>query len=603
MGMAVSRSDSPLVLGSTLAVHVPEAAPAPVAFAASELAHYIARLTGVRVSMRPASRLRGRTAVVLGEEPSGDLVEAGRQQAGCTVQPGRGHVTLSGESPRHVLEAAYALLSWWGCQWSPHGADDEVVPRLETLPVPATALHGTSRFRVTGYAADLMTWHATEPELYRDRIAEDRMLIDWMAKTGANRFQYIRHPVDDLLTIPDLQDDLDRRGIGLDCGGHVIPALVPRDLFAVHPEYFPCGPDQVRTSNGNICTAQPGALDTASRTAVGWTREHAGVAGLHIWGADLWQGGWCRCAACQPVSVQDQSLRLANAVARALSAAGVSCPVYYLAYHDTIDPGGCLEPDPGVWVEFAPRERCYGHALDDPECPTNRRYAIALERYAAQFDGRVRVFEYYADAVLLCGCAVPLTAVIDADLAYFARLGVPEITMLQFGAVSRFAYPLNFVAFAAAAAASGAVAPATAAYCRRFAPAATAVAAALAEVEQAMGRVVRYGDVRRPPRAPEARDRVRRSVVEAIGVLDHVIEVLGVHAGGPVGDVTAILTYTREVLGGVAAACADAAGAAHARYAAAAAQAQQWSRQAAGVWGTVDLPRLHEYYDVVFPVR
>jgi len=598
----MTASPSAFHAAADLVILVPEHAAAPLAFGAGELASYIDRLCGARASIRPHTAVADRATLIVGHADAALVTEPELGAHGPIAMPGPGLLALAGRTPREVLDAAYAVLTWWGCRWSPHGRAEETVPRLDELPLPAAPLRVPRRFEVTGYAADLMTWHATEPSLYAARIAEDRVLVDWMGKTGANRFLYIRHPVDDLLTIPALQGDLDRRGIGVDCGGHVIPPLVPRELFATHPEYFPCGPDGARTSNGNICTAQAGALDTASRTAVEWTVAHPEMAGLHIWGADLWRGGWCGCAACGSVSVHDQSLRLCNAVARALAAAGVPRPVYYLAYHDTIDAGLRLQPDPGVWVEFAPRERCYGHALDDPNCATNRRYATALERYAEQFDGRVRIFEYYADAILFCGCAVPLTTIIEADLAYFARLGVPEITMLQFGAVSRFAYPLNVVAFAAAAAAAPTGRQANADYCRRFGALASVVAAAYEAVERAMARVVRYGDIRRPPRGADAAAEAQRGLRAADGVLAQVIGTLGSPADARTRDFVEVLAYTRRVLAGVEAQCGnpDGAAAAAASFAAASAQARSWSGSTAGVWGTVDLPLLHELYDVVF---
>lgn len=586
-------------------VRMPEGASPPVAFAASELARYVSDLRGMHVVVRPESQLAGQFRLMLGTDKSAPVSATTDVSSGFCIDSGGGGVTLTGASPRAVLDAVYALLTGWGCRWSPHGPDDESVPALTTLPLPEKRIHATPRFSVTGYAADLMTWHPSEPALYRDRIAEDRVLIDWMGKTGANRFLYIRHPVDDVITVPELQDELDRRGIGVEVGGHVIPALVPRELFGAHPEYFPCGADGARTSNGNMCTSVAGALETARRSAMTWIEEHPGAAAFHIWGADLWRGGWCQCDQCRHVPVQAQALRLCNAVAGALAAAGVRCPVYYLAYHDTIDPLGDLVPEPSVWVEFAPRERCYGHALDDPTCGTNRRYAAALEGHIALFDGRVRVFEYYGDAVLFCGCAVPLSAVIDADLAYFARLGVEEVTMLQFGAVSRFAYAVNLAAFAAAALCSDTVGSVATDYCRRFGAAANTVATALLDVEDAMSRVARYGDIRRPPAAGAARERIRRSLIDAIGVLDRVGAVLRGVGGARVRDLSAVLSYTRDVLAGVEAECAGPEGAVRAAtlYAAAMEGARRWNPRSAGVWGTVDLPRLHEFYDVIFPRR
>ena len=41
--------------------------------------------------------------------------------------------------------------------------------------------------------------------------------------------------------------------LGIEVGGHALPALLPRTLFAAHPEYFPVGPDGHRTDLGNVC--------------------------------------------------------------------------------------------------------------------------------------------------------------------------------------------------------------------------------------------------------------------------------------------------------------------------------------------------------------
>src|SRR5262249_10961414 len=193
---------------------------------------------------------------------------------------------------------------------------------------------------------------------------------------------------------------------------------------------------------------------------------------------------------------------------QALRAAGHSRPVCYLAYHDTIEPELTVSPAADVLVEFAPRERCYGHPLDDPSCAMNRRYAAALERYAELFEGRVRLFEYYGDAILFCGCAVPLRSVIDADLTYYERLGLPGMTMLQFGSYSVWAYALNFLSFATRAFAAKDGVPdrlgarsALEMYCARFGACASQAHNLLDDVEAIMRPLVTYGDIRRPPRA------------------------------------------------------------------------------------------------------
>jgi hypothetical protein len=286
-------------------------------------------------------------------------------------------------------------------------------------------------------------------------------------------------------------------------GGHALAELLPRALFADHPEYFPCAPSGGRTDLGNVCGTSAAALAVVSARARALRALWPHTGAIHVWGHDLWGGGWCACVGCRSLSPSDQALRVANAVA-----AGAGIDVFHLAYHDTIAPPTMVRPDAGVIAEFAPRERCYGHALDDATCTVNPRYRAALEAHLALFDGRVDVFEYYGDAILFGGCAVPLVEVIGRDLDYYARAGVRGVSCLVFGTYSLSAYGANVEAFARGAVVPAATRAAAAARgAHRYGPAAPAMAAYLAALERAMAGVVQYGDVLLPARERRAEAR------------------------------------------------------------------------------------------------
>lgn len=580
-------------------IQVAEEAGPPVAFAAQELQRYLHTMTGATVPILPAASLRGRDTLVLGQQaaPVPVSVEVGD---GFVIQPEATSITLAAGSPGALLRAAYALLEQFGCRWSLDAAHEHV-PRLSVPAVEIGPTRHTPTFSVRGYCSDIMTWHYTQPEHLSEHLKEDRALVDWMAKSGANTFFFIRHPFDTQLTIPELLPDFQRRGIDVEYGGHVIPLLLPREVYRDHPEYFPQSPDGVRTDNGNLCTSSAGALVTASTNAVQYVREHPEMRAVHIWGADLWQGGWCGCAGCAATSVQDQGVRVCNAVARALVDAGVARPVCYLAYHDTIEPEITVRPEPNVTVEFAPRERCYGHALNDPDCRTNRGYAAALERYVELFDGHVRLFEYYGDAILFGGCAVPLGGVIAADMDYYKRLGVPEITMLQFGAFSRWAYPLNFVTFAAALA--GEV-PETAVdgYWARFGAEAAVARAVFAELEAIVRRVVTYGDIRRPPRSAPAAARLLKRLESALPRLGEVVRKLEAFGDSALAAQGPLVRYTQMVIEGVQQELRQTLAGhpphAEPQYAQALQVVEGVDSRWKGVWGSVDLPIIHSFYNV-----
>jgi hypothetical protein len=579
-------------------IHVPESAAPPVAFAAEELQRYLRRMTGCALRIAPAPSLSGSSMLVLTGEPSPRPSlegKGGEKVNGFDVSVGTASITLAAESPRGVLSAAYALLEQFGCQWSLDPADEHV-PRLTASTADVRSVDYGPPFTVRGYCSDIMAWHYTQPEYLGEHIDEDHPFIDWMAKSGANTFFFIRHPFDTQLTIGELVPEFQRRGIEVEYGGHVIPLLLPRHEYSRHPEYFPQAPGGARSDHGNLCTSSAGALAAVAASAVQGVRAHPEMHVVHVWGADLWRGGWCHCAVCSGVSVQEQSLRVCNAVARALAQAGVARPVCYLAYHDTIEPVATLRPDEQVTVEFAPRERCYGHALNDPACVTNQRYAAALERYVELFAGRARLFEYYGDAILFAGCAVPMTRVIDADLDYYQRLGIREITMLQFGAFSRWAYPLNFVTFAAKVAGRTLedVVAARPARCG-------SAAGVLSELEATMREVVTYGDIRRPPRSADAAKRVLAAVAAALPRLTEVSGKVDALGDAAMGAPAALIRYTHAVLRGVRHELEETIAGrppnAQAQYAEALRFIEQTDARLRGLWGRVDLPIIHRFYD------
>ena len=263
-----------------------------------------------------------------------------------------------------------------------------------------------------------MTWHYEDAERLLMHLGHDREFIPWMAQSGINAFEYIRHAQDTRLKIDEVAPMLAERGIEAEYGGHVLQLLLPRDRFAAHPEYFPCGEDGRRMKIGNLCVSNRAALDLVRAGALDYVRDGAEMAMLHIWGADVWRGAWCRCAECSALSPQLQYMKVVNEIAAALApASDAAPPVAYLAYHDTLEPDPALRPLGNVWFEWAPRERCYGHAIDDPACTVNPRYLESLERYIDLFDGRGGVFEYYADAILFggMGFATPSTIVRDLN--------------------------------------------------------------------------------------------------------------------------------------------------------------------------------------------
>lgn len=412
--------------------------------AADELAAGMGAMLARQVYAAPDSALDGNLILIGGEggaHPSdapltGDSFEVARAGTAIAIRAG---------SERAMLHGAWDLFERLGARIVP-GARP-LYPKGDLSKLSLKPYRVEPAFKRRAFVSDILTWNYSFADRLAMHLEFDREFIPWMARRGVNAFEYIRHAHDTRSRIDELVGLYARWGIGCEYGGHVLQLLVPRERFETSPEFFPMGTDGNRAPRGNLCVSNPGALRMVCDGALGYVRDYPENEIVHVWGADVRGGAWCSCAQCGAMSPQLQYMKVVNAIASALQSAPRGVPVTYLAYHDTIDPDPALKPLPNVWFEWAPRERCYVHAIDDGSCAVNPRYFESLKRYLEIFQGRGHVFEYYADAILFAGLGFASPAVIARDLRAYRALGIESISCLTFGAYSVLAYPANIEAF------------------------------------------------------------------------------------------------------------------------------------------------------------
>ncbi|HXZ89170.1 MAG TPA: DUF4838 domain-containing protein [Candidatus Binataceae bacterium] len=561
---------------SELTVFHPTVAGEPLIFAARELADSLAimleetvcvagdpTLPPRRLRLAPAPRLSaaqapgvdpphlpapGRDGFALWRE----AVPAGTPDSASW----HGALVLAGGTERAVLHAAYDLLERLGARF-PVGGTPRLAhcdrAGLDNVEAGAVA----PAFGRRAFVSDIMTWHYETPERLARHLEHDHAFIPWMGARGLNAFSYIRHTVDSRLKIDQLVPLYRERGIASEYGGHVLQSLLPRERFDRQPELFPIGHEGLRIPRGNLCVSNPEALAIVSDGALRYVRDDPECALLHIWGADVKKGAWCRCGECAAMSPQLQYMRAVNAIADTIAERlPDGPPVTYLAYHDTLEPDPGLRPHPSVSFEWAPRERCYSHAIDDAACEVNPRYLESLKRYLELFDGRGHIFEYYADAILFGGLACATPAVISSDLRAYKAMGLDSISCLTFGAHSVLAYPVNLEAFARGTRSfafdpdrllADTVAALHPACASAMADAYRAIADASALILNGGGEVMRP---RLPPPAQRLRDLkiAHDSVTRAVAAADHLVAAADRAFAIPERD---IWHYGREVVSGI----------------------------------------------------
>jgi len=240
-----------------------------------------------------------------------------------------------------------------------------------------------------------------------------------------------------------LTSELARRGIHPEFGGHFLPGLLPRDLFKQRPDWFREEGGQ-RKADWNFCPSSSGALAQIARGAADLVRRCPEPEVFSLWPDDLGDGGWCHCPRCRDLKPSDQSLLAMNAMAREIQKARADARVVFLAYHDTEEPPTRVRPEPGVTLLWAPRERCYAHALDDSKCPRNVGYLQRLEACLKVFPpAEAEAFEYYLDQILYADLVPTLPGALAGDLRCYRRLGMKVIEPLMVSLIRFRTLPAN----------------------------------------------------------------------------------------------------------------------------------------------------------------
>jgi hypothetical protein len=334
------------------------------------------------------------------------LSSAGAAGDGFRRRASPGRLELDGESPRGLLFGVYATLEELGARW-PWPGDERRPGReawLDDERESVPALPG--RCLVLGERA----------------LVEDAgRWIVWAARNRLNSvFVHVSTAPRPAGAAPEATWRERRgqavalareRGMTIEHGGHLLPELLTRE--------------------GVRALAEGGRLGEGDRRALELhVLDHPEADVLHLWGAD---------PAAEAASGREASvaaLRTANAVAEVAEQARPGTLVAFLAYRGSMEVPRGVQPRDAVCLVFAPRERCYEHALADPACRRNARYRELLEAQIEHFGSEAappRVFEYWFDAILFAAGVPDLRETMAEDLSFYRETGVHTVQLLATG--------------------------------------------------------------------------------------------------------------------------------------------------------------------------
>ena len=410
------------------------------ALAASEFATYVRKISGAELK------------IVDEAKPSEHAVRfesAGGKLDGFDITASPKMILVKGHTPRGALYGSYQLLEDMGCRWFYIGELGEVVPANKNIDLPAGKRVQRASFPERSVTAYYDTYYANYEDwikfLARMRINNiyahaNGSLADFVKRWKEARGKYI--PL------------LEERGMTLEWGGHHLPALVPRELFKEHPEYFRVDEKGVRSNDLNFCP-NSGAIEVLKKNVRPILEQLPEVTNFNFYADDLMEGGWCHCPKCKDLTTADQNMLAMNAVAGVLAEVNPKAAVGLAAYHD-YEKVSKFKPAPNLYLLDAPRERCYAHAFNDPKCRRNHdEYVKPWMTLRAEFEKTapqtIHSFQYYTDGILNREMQPPFVEVIPADARYFRSLQLPVYQNLMVAFRDWVSPPFSLVNFSRAA--------------------------------------------------------------------------------------------------------------------------------------------------------
>lgn len=189
-------------------------------------------------------------------------------------------------------------------------------------------------------------------------------------------------------------DKLTNAGIEVGYEFHALSYLLPRELFASHPEFFRVDNNGNRTTWGNFCFSNVKARKIICQNAVKLAKELYGSSHEYYFWLDDAMKLTCHCEECKKHSFAHHQLTLMNEIVTELRKEIPDAKVCYLAYYEGVAIPEDVAPVEGIFVEYAPFERYI-----KPESFSFDGEYLELIKNIVKFFGKKnsKVLEYWYD--------------------------------------------------------------------------------------------------------------------------------------------------------------------------------------------------------------
>ena len=239
----------------------------------------------------------------------------------------------------------------------------------------------------------------------------------------------------------EFRSQCEAAGIAIQFQEHMASHLMPRSLFATHPEYFRMDANGNRVKDKNLCPSCEEGMRVVYQNAINIASNYQPTDGKYYFWLDD-GGDKCHCPDCEQYSHSEQALMIENTVIKALRESDPNAQLAHLAYAETTDAPDPkkVKPEEGIFLQFAPFYRNWEKPLSERSAVgkmgwTNGKYLDALKANLKVFPAETaQVLEYWLDESYASGWdknnLVKIAwdrAVVAYDLKTYASYGIKNI--------------------------------------------------------------------------------------------------------------------------------------------------------------------------------
>lgn len=223
---------------------------------------------------------------------------------------------------------------------------------------------------------------------------------------------------------------IDEKGLKIEYEFHAAGYLLPRELFKTNPEYFRVNKDGIRTDDYNFCISNKEAVKIISKRAAELvTQLYRSTDDYYFWLDDS-KDAFCHCDKCKHISPANQQMMIMNSVIDEIRKVNPKARLSYLAYCETETPPPDIEPNDGIFLEYAPFLRDFSKPVSDSPRESLDAIPLLFER----FDKKdAKLLEYWFDNSLFSNWKkppkkfTPDNDMIVGDIKYYKSIGFENI--------------------------------------------------------------------------------------------------------------------------------------------------------------------------------